>query len=191
MLYDITIEKAFSVNFNIDKVNCSLTQIKDKFEFSLENIVYSHIMEVEKNKSKMEICDNLKPSSLNHKTDVNVRRKTSSGSFLNTEIVKTPNENNSPIFNFSIKSSSQSQSQTQSLPSSVSNSPLVPRKFDFNDIKVSHSPKTPLNVFETTRNSSNKDFVSSDDLFSLDNSESKDLIDFTKQDTNKTINLKR
>jgi len=183
LVYDIMLECAFSYQFDLQKHHCQLIQMGDNYEFRIESQVFAHLLEIQKNKAHFQKTD--KPLSKVHKVPSSVKRA-DSGSFFNNEIVHTPKEAPSPIFSFSIKSSN-NNSNSNSRVSSATNSPLVPRKFDFNDIKVGQSPKTPAN-----KGGSSKDllYVSSDDLFSLDDSSpttgkttNADLLDFKKIET--------
>lgn len=215
VLYDITIEKAFAVKFEIGHINCAIVQRKEGYEFSIENIVFNHLLEVEKNKSQFNNSEH-KPSSRSYiiepASSLSANKENNNGSFfIESGIVKTPSEAPSPHYNFVIKSSTSSSVVTAnnslrgSVNSSVANSPLVPRRFDFGDIKVFKSPRTP-NLKEANKiSNSTKDlsYISNEDNFSLDetspaNNKSKssnnDLIDFTKTETissNNAITNKR
>jgi len=191
LVYDIMLEEAFSYQFDILKCHCQLIQMGSQYELRIENQVFAHLLEIQKNKSRFQKSD--RPTSTTHTLPSSVKRSDSGSFFNNAEVIHTPKETSSPLFCFSIKSSSTSNSQVNSVVNSVSNSaansPLVPRKFDFNDIKVSHSPRTPTLDNRKSKKGNDLTFVSQDDGFSLDSSpttaktSNTDLIDFKKTET--------
>lgn len=94
-------DQLLSIPFHIDKHNCSLVQSGDAYEVRIDNLVFNHLMELEKSKNLFSAND---PTTTTYKP--NMTKVMNKPQFGIGEVRNNIDTNKKPMFNFSIKESS-------------------------------------------------------------------------------------
>ncbi len=94
-------DQLLSLPFHIDKHNCSLVQSGDAYEVRIDNLVFNHLMELEKSKNLFSAND---PTTTTYKPTMSkVANKPQYGI---GEVRNNVETNKKPMFNFAIKETS-------------------------------------------------------------------------------------
>lgn len=101
IITEVEEEVAFSKSFEIGSHSCTIIQHGDKYELRLDNQVFNHLMDLERN--KLYFGKNSNPTSTTIQSNIGMNDRKGMGFGISNQYNVPKEDNKAPLFSFAIK----------------------------------------------------------------------------------------